>query len=110
MANSPFVPFYTGTLQVNSQMVPAPMASAFYPSMAMAPTYTGSGQGPATLPLNYSSMGSPGGGSAYTNGGTSAQAALAGQNPFSFTQSPLPIAVAAFIIGILGLRYIHWRG
>jgi hypothetical protein len=39
----------------------------------------------------------------------SAAGQQAADNPFSFVQSPLIIAVAALIIGLLGLRYIHWR-
>jgi hypothetical protein len=39
----------------------------------------------------------------------SAAGQQAAANPFSFVQSPLIIAVAALVIGLLGLRYIHWR-
>lgn len=96
-----FTPAYggNGTLSVNGQIVPMPMSNAYYPNTASAPFYTGSGQGPATIPLSYTSSSSP----------TSAIASAAASNPFSFTQSPLVISVAALVIGILGLRYIHWR-
>lgn len=88
-----------GSLQVNSQLIPVPMSSAFYPTLAGAPFYKGSGQPPATIPLNMSSA-----------GGTDQTASIAASNPFSFTQSPLPIALGALVIGMIGLRYIHWRG
>ena len=88
-----------GTLQVNSQLVPVPMTGQFYPSLAAAPFYKGSGQISPTLPLNMMSA-----------GGTDSSVAAATANPWSFTDSPLPIAVGALIVGMLGLRYIHWRG
>lgn len=90
-----------GTLFVNNQIVPAPMTSAYFPSGQQYPYYTGSGQGPATIPLSY--MGS--GGSA-----TSAQASNAAAMPFSFTQSPVIWAIIFLVVGVAGLRYIHWRG
>jgi len=87
-----------GTLQSNSQLVPVPMSGAFYPGMASAPFYKGGGQPPPTVPLNY------------LGGATDNMAAAAAANPFSFANSPLPIALAGLIIGIMGLRYVHWRG
>ena len=87
-----------GTLQVNSQLVPVPMSSAFYPSAASAPFYRGSGQPPLTIPMQ----------GMQSAGDMAAQNAAA--NPWSFSASPLPIAVIALIVGLLGLRYIHWRG
>lgn len=29
--------------------------------------------------------------------------------PFSFTQSPLPFAILFLVVGLLGLRFIHWH-
>lgn len=98
--------FYTpaavgnGSLVVNGQIVGVPMSGQFFPPLASAPFYKGSGQPPPTVPLNYM----PNAGSM-----NDASAQAAGDNPFSFVQSPLIIAVAALIIGLLGLRYIHWR-
>lgn len=90
-----------GSLTVNGQIVPMPMTGAFFPPMAAAPRYSGNGQPPPTVPINY--MGSV--------GGLNAQAAdKAASMPFSFVHSPLMISVFALIIGILGLRYVHWRG
>ena len=37
------------------------------------------------------------------------QAAIAGSNPFSFRASPLPWAVVFLLVGLIGLRVIHWR-
>lgn len=87
-----------GTLAVNNQLVPAPMDGAFYPSGFAYPYYKGNGQGPATVPI----MGA--------SNGTDAQASAAAAAPFDFAQSPLPWAIIFLIVGIMGLRYIHWRG
>jgi hypothetical protein len=98
--------FYTptavgnGSLVVNGQIVPVPMSGQFFPPLASAPFYKGSGQPPPTVPLNYMP-------NAQSMNSAAGQQAAA--NPFSFVQSPLIIAVAALVIGLLGLRYIHWR-
>lgn len=87
-----------GSMVVNGQIVPVPMTGQFFPSFASAPFYKGNGQGPPTVPINTSASGSD------------MQAAqVASNNPFSFTLSPLIIAALALVIGILGLRYVHWR-
>lgn len=101
MSNGYYSPAYggSGSMSVNGQLVNVPMSSSFFPSAAAAPYYKGSGQSPPTIPLSYSSG----------NGSTSTQAAMAAANPFSFTQSPLMIAVIALVVGVLGLRYVHWR-
>ena len=93
-----------GSLVVNGQIVPVPMGSQFFPSMASAPFFKGSGQPPPTVPVSFNGnqMGSSG-------GGIDAVANRAASNPWSFTQSPVIIALAALVIGLLGLRYIHWR-
>ena len=86
-----------GSLAVNNQLLVAPNSEAFFPSSATYPYFRGSGQGPATIPLDMVNYG----------GGSAASAATA--NPFSPTQSPLWIAIIALVVGLLGLRYIHWR-
>ena len=94
-------PIGNGSLVTNGQILGVPMAGQFFPDMASAPFVKGSGQPPPTVPINYmqgnqTAMGNP-------------QAMIAAANPFSPTMSPLIFAVGALIIGILGLRYIHWR-
>ncbi len=91
-----------GSMQVNSQIVPVPMSGAFFPSSASAPFYKGSGQPPPTVALSY--MGSSGGSS--NEGAVNAAVA----NPFSFTDSPLVLAIIFILVGYLGLRYVHWKG
>ena len=87
-----------GSLAVNNLLVPAPMSGAFFPNGGMAPFYHGNGQGPSTLPI----MGS--------SGGTDAQASIAAAAPFDPIHSPLLWAIAFLVIGVFGLRYVHWRG
>ena len=89
-----------GSLVVNGQIVPVPMMGAFYPGIASVPFMRGSGQPPPTIPLNYMSAG-------YTM--SDANAAAAASNPWSPSQSPLLWAIGALVVGLLGLRYIHWR-
>lgn len=91
-----------GSYAVNSQLLAAPMAAAFYPGMAGVPFYKGNGQGPPTIPINYMNSQS-------ATGGADLSGTAAASNPFDPMVSPLPWAIGALIIGLLGLRYIHWR-
>jgi hypothetical protein len=95
-------PVGNGSMTVNGGLFPVPMSNAFYPNLASAPMYKGSGQPPPTVPLSYMQ----GSGSMAQDQTTKA----AMSSPFSFTQSPLIMAVLALAIGLLGLRYVHWRG
>jgi len=92
-------PVGNGSMYGNGQIVAVPMSSAFYPPLASAPFYKGSGQPPPTVPMNYIQ------GSGASN---DAAAATAGANPFNFTMSPLIIFLIALVVGYFGLRYIHW--
>jgi hypothetical protein len=55
-------------------------------------------------------MGAPvvGGGQSST-GSDSMQVHQATNAPFSFTHSPLPWAITFLVIGLVGLRIVHWR-
>lgn len=86
-----------GSMGVNSQLVNVPMIGQFFPSLALAPYYKGNGQPPPTIPLNYTSA---------TGGDMSANVAAA--NPWSITQSPLPIIIIALVGGLIWLRVVHW--
>lgn len=88
-----------GSLITNGQLVPAPMSGAFYPSAGFAPFYKGNGQGPPTVPVSFMGQSS----------GSTAMASNAVSNPLNFAVSPTVMALLALIIGLLGLRYIHWR-
>lgn len=89
-----------GSLVTNGQIIPSPMDSAYFPEMASAPFYRGNGQPPPTVPLNFVSSANM----------VDQSANMAASDPFNFTQSPVIIAILALVIGILGLRYVHWRG
>jgi hypothetical protein len=93
-------PVGNGSMVSNGQIIGVPMMNQFFPDLASAPFYKGSGQPPPTVPLNYMQ------GSGAQN---DALAATAAANPFSFTQSPLIIALVALVGGVLWLRFIHWR-
>lgn len=86
-----------GTAGVNSQLVPFPMHGTFFPNLAQAPMYSGNGQPPPTIPINYMGMSSSHG------------ASMGVSDPWSVTQSPLPITIGALLIGFLLLRFVHWR-
>lgn len=89
-----------GSLTVNGQIIPVPMSGQFFPSLASAPFYKGTGQPPPTVPLNY--MQNP----VQMNAAGSQTAA---SDPWNFFSSPVITAIVAITIGLLGLRYIHWR-
>ena len=95
-------PVGNGSLVLNGQIVPVPMSGQFFPSLASAPFYRGNGQPPPTLPLNY--MGYMG-----SSSGSDYATQQMANNPWSPTQSPLIWALGALVVGLLGLRYIHWR-
>jgi hypothetical protein len=49
-------------------------------------------------------------GSGSVGGATSIDsAAVAAANPWSLMHSPLPWAIIFLVVGLLGLRFIHWR-
>jgi hypothetical protein len=85
---------------INGQRVPLFTNDAFAPH-AYVPV------APVGVAQNY-----PTGAPIVGGGGSTAetQAVHAAQNaPFSFVHSPLPWAVTFIVIGLLGLRIIHWR-
>lgn len=90
-----------GSRVINGQLVPVfeGSASTMVPA-AVGPTYRGIGnRPPATIP---SGVTSPAG-----NGNLAGAAAAA--QPFSLTASPVPLLLVMLVVGLLGLRYIHWR-
>jgi hypothetical protein len=86
-----------GTRIINGQQVPVLMSSgSLQPPAASGPTFRGPGQSPlATIPK-------PGGGAVSTVGGNA--------GAISFTPVTMLVLAAMFVLGVLGLRYIHWRG
>lgn len=100
-------PMY-GSSVVNGQLVSNYTWSAMKPSQAAAPYYVGNGVKPRTL-MGFG-MGSSGlAGTGIGGGGGSAASMDAIAAPWSPRASPVPWAIGFLIIGILGLRHIHWR-
>lgn len=97
-----------GSSVVNGQLVPNFTWRAMAPSQAAAPYWYGNGSKPATLagfgsnPSVLSSASGVGGGSLSVSPG-------AVDNPWSLRESPVPWAILFLVVGVLGLRYIHWR-
>lgn len=92
--------FGSGTY--NGQMTPVLQGYAFIPNIAAGPSLRGSARPPATIP---SGVGSNVG----VSSGAGATVSGAGANPGSPARSPLPVLVGSLIVGLLILRYVHWR-
>ena len=98
--------YTAGSLGVNDQIVSTPLASWFLPGNAVGPILRGTGNTyPATIPAGISGSG------AYSvaDGSGSENATTAGSNPFSFTKSPVIMLIAALLVAVLGLHFIHYR-
>lgn len=100
-----------GSSVVNGQLVTNYTWSAMKPSQAAAPYYQGNGVKPRTL-MGYGAgraglagTGIGGGGTGSMDDGGDAAAA-----PWNPKVSPVPWAIAFLVVGILGLRHVHWRG
>ncbi len=88
-----------GSRIVNGQLVPVLEWQALASGNAVGPVFGGGPAYPATIPPNAS--GGP------MRSSQAAQAASS--NPFSFRSSPVPLLLIMLIVGVLGLRYVHWR-
>lgn len=98
-----------GSQPINGQLVPELTATQMFPSQAYVPYAQGRGSATPTLPPPVSFFN--GGHNPYTTGlETSSEASQAAGDPFNPTVSPVLWALGFLIIGILGLRYVHWRG
>lgn len=99
-----------GSSVVNGQLVNNFTWSAMKPSQAAAPYYQGNGAKPRTL-MGYG-MGVTGPAGTGIGGGGYASGAAndASAQPWNPQKSPVPWAIAFLIVGILGLRHVHWRG
>lgn len=98
--------YTTGSIGVNDQLLSTPMASWFLPGNAVGPIMRGTGNTyPATIPAGISGSG------AYSvaDGSGSENATAAGSNPWSFAQSPVIMLIAALLVAVLGLHFIHYR-
>ncbi len=84
---------YSSTV-VNGQLIPVFELQALTSGNAVGPIYNGAAASPATVPPNASTGGS-------ANSGAAA-------SPFSLRNSAVPILLIMLIVGVLGLRYVHW--
>lgn len=87
-----------GSREINGQLVPVFTGSSFVNvGNAVGPTYYGYGQNtPATIPLT---QGAVAGGPVPAMGGS----------VFNLTPRTAVILAIMLVVGIAGLRYIHWR-
>lgn len=98
-----------GSQAVNGQLVPELTPTQIFPSTAYVPYMQGRGAATPTLPPPVSYFG--GGMNPYTTGiETGSNVSQAAAEPYNPVKSPVLWALAFLVIGILGLRHVHWRG
>ena len=92
-----FNPTGYGSAVVNGQLLPQLPAQGIFPPAPIAP-YLRSviGTPPPTI------------GGATGNSGNAAATQAAAANPLSFIKSPVPLLLIMLVVGVAGLRYIHW--
>ena len=81
---------------VNGQLVPVFELQALTSGNAVGPIYNGGAASPATVPPNAST------------GGSANSGATAAMSPFSLRNSAVPLLLIMLVVGVLGLRYVHW--
>lgn len=96
-----------GTIPVYGQNVASPLSYAFAPGNAVGPLPSGPGQAPlATLPpgttSNYGADSMQRGGAAFTAGG--------GGIMGNFSLHVWAVLAGLFVVGIIVLDRVHWRG
>jgi len=88
---------------INGQLVPVFTTRGMFPSQAAAPYMYGNGSKPATLAGFSPGMGISS--SLAVGGGPSSD----DESPWNPRVSPVPWALAFLVVGMIGLRQIHWR-
>lgn len=79
--------------------IPPAVGSGQFGAMgAQAPGFT-AGMGGASSAVQNSG----------TGGGNSEAAGIAGMYPWNWKLSPLPMAIIFLLVGIIGLRLVHWK-
>lgn len=108
--------FGYGSDAINGQLVPVRTFDGYKP-ITYGPVVN---VGTAAVSAVPPSLGAGGGtiGGSYTNDGdlinnsgatNIANAAYSAQHPWDVAKSPVPMALAALVIGLIGLRLVHWR-
>lgn len=91
-----------GSAGVNDQLIPVFQGSGLWGLNAVGPTFHGTGQRPPqSIPTGVTSPVST---ASATPGVAMAQTTSRGNQTML-----LVLAAGAFIVGLIGLRYIHWR-
>lgn len=91
-----------GSREVNGQLIPVLEAQTFASGNAVGPHLYGYGSNtPMTIPLTPGSVAL---GSVQSQGITSAATG------FTLTPTRGIVLILMLIVGVAGLRYIHWRG
>lgn len=100
-------PVLPDSMVVNGQLVAMRQSDAYAP-IVFGPTLRGGVTPVPNVPVNAYG---PTGGAVLTGSGNPASAGVqaASASPWSPVASPLPWVVLALVIGLLGLRYIHWE-
>lgn len=95
-------PFNTyGSMTIDGTLQGVYESPGLYPGNAPAPYIYGRGAPPPTISMNAG---------ADVGQVASGDVQLAVENPFHPVHSPVLWAVAFIIIGLVGLRHVHWRG
>jgi hypothetical protein len=106
-----------GSDAINGQLVPVRTLDGYKP-VTYGPVVN---VGTASVSAVPPSLGAGGGtiGGSYTNDGdlinnsgatNTGNAAIAAQHPWDIRLSPVPMALIFLLVGLVGLRLIHWRG
>lgn len=108
-----------GSDAINGQLVPVRTLDGYSPN-AYGPIVNVGTAAVNTVPPSIGAGGGMVGGAGVAtssgditnnSGGTNtAHAALAAANPWNFAVSPIPMAIIFLVVGLVGLRMIHWRG
>ena len=94
--NSDF-PVTYGSKTVNGQLVPVFQWQPLRSGNATGPAFGGGPASPATVPPN-ASQGAP----------ANASSRAAGNSPFNFKTSAVPLLLIMLVVSVLWLRYVHW--
>lgn len=92
-----YSPTYS-SLVSNGQLVPVFSWKALASGNAVGPAFGGGPASPATVPPN-ASQGAP---------ANSSATRAAGNSPFNFKTSAVPLLLVMLVASVLWLRYVHW--
>lgn len=93
---SAYSPSY-GSIVANGQLRSVLAWPAFASGNAVGPAFGGGPASPATVPPN-ASQGAP----------ANASSRAAGNSPFNFKTSAVPLLLIMLVVSVLWLRYVHW--